>query len=1127
MAYVPIVAQIVDLSGNPVASCKANFYQAGTTTPQTTYTESTGTTAATNPVVGDAAGIFITWLDDTLTYKIVITDSAESTTYYSADNVNPSEIAGIFAIYTGVSDQSLLTTSSVTFANLTLTGDITSVGDDVTITDDLTVGGDINVTGTVDGVDIAAFKASYDASPAADANLIAFSAAFDLPTGGGIDGQALVKSGSNIVWQTTSGTTADAYLAVYETFADAKAGDLSNQSADAQVLVKGIPFYLDVSDTTTTGDDVRIIVDAGGARLKSKLVGDIDVVRETDIPVGPDLAGTADGTTFYQKAVDAAEAHGVDTLLHIPLASGVEQGIAIKTTDGVAIPSGVTPRATGFGFSNIFLDANCAFLIQGSNITPEGFYFDSVDASQLCDFFHLDSVNYKIENVTIDKNSGRRGRWGIYDRAFDIPAGVNGLSVPAGGYCYGSNGLRYRNPTGSPIVITGGSKTAISSIAKGRGATTTTASAHGIASGDPFMVDGLSGLSSMYQLQEIQWFRAGPATTGSTLEFRGVDSTFFNSYSGSGGYVLTQATHAQLTGQGFVQDKITTLMDTVYTGRNYFQSMLRGGYAILNASGSMFAGNAGLPEGINGGTGSFMSCVGVTIDPTTGLYSNTSWALAGVTSVSATEIELDTTGSTAGTDVSVGEWIYWDNTGVTGTAGAVDLTDRVWYVKAKTADSVTLDVTQSGFDTTGVSAGDFTTVGNIKRGTSPCFELYRFCGIGGHNTNGLSGRGSTKDDARGGYQIGINYRGWAGHNNVRIYAKASQPETIDGVSAYLDFDDGEWDGLVGGAGSHDVIQLQGDRITLKTPDTKGFDFASTFRKPVVTSANGISNWGADNYLEASPKVKDVTGVGIYNYAGGELDISRPDIDGTGLHGIVDFGASCEIVGGKIINVGQTTNTVSPVYSTSDAFRISGTRIEENTTATFDNYCYATGTNPRIENIRDYDDNSLIADYVVNTDVLVIDVSEQRLGLGTATPATRFHISNDNSNTIPTAGTVNEFTSFALTDETDSFGLYAGVMQSGNTWLQAQRGSGAATLYDIILQPNGGDVGIGDTTPSYTLDVAGDINSTGVLRVDGTQVVGNQGSAISDASGGATVDAEARTAINAALAALRTHGLIAT
>ncbi|KKL69459.1 hypothetical protein LCGC14_2114700, partial [marine sediment metagenome] len=58
-----------------------------------------------------------------------------------------------------------------------------------------------------------------------------------------------------------------------------------------------------------------------------------------------------------------------------------------------------------------------------------------------------------------------------------------------------------------------------------------------------------------------------------------------------------------------------------------------------------------------------------------------------------------------------------------------------------------------------------------------------------------------------------------------------------------------------------------------------------------------------------------------------------------------------------------------------------------------------------------------------------------------------------------------------------------------------------------------------------------ISSSGIAdfntyKSNGTKVVGNQGSAVSNASGGATVDAEARTAINTLLARVRSHGLIA-
>lgn len=46
-----------------------------------------------------------------------------------------------------------------------------------------------------------------------------------------------------------------------------------------------------------------------------------------------------------------------------------------------------------------------------------------------------------------------------------------------------------------------------------------------------------------------------------------------------------------------------------------------------------------------------------------------------------------------------------------------------------------------------------------------------------------------------------------------------------------------------------------------------------------------------------------------------------------------------------------------------------------------------------------------------------------------------------------------------------------------------------------------------------------------VQIGGVQVVGGQQAAIADASGGTTVDSEARAAINALLAACRAHGLI--
>lgn len=87
--------------------------------------------------------------------------------------------------------------------------------------------------------------------------------------------------------------------------------------------------------------------------------------------------------------------------------------------------------------------------------------------------------------------------------------------------------------------------------------------------------------------------------------------------------------------------------------------------------------------------------------------------------------------------------------------------------------------------------------------------------------------------------------------------------------------------------------------------------------------------------------------------------------------------------------------------------------------------------------------------------------------------------------------------------------------------------GAWAFYDV---PVGARLWIRDelleTRRSASGWVAGEIRGSSVL-VDGVQVVGARQAAIANASGGSTVDAEARTAINALLAACRSHGLIAT
>jgi len=68
--------QFFDNNGVPLAGGLLYTYAAGTTTPQATYTDSTGNTTNTNPIVLDARGSCALWLTASQSYKFNLTDSA-------------------------------------------------------------------------------------------------------------------------------------------------------------------------------------------------------------------------------------------------------------------------------------------------------------------------------------------------------------------------------------------------------------------------------------------------------------------------------------------------------------------------------------------------------------------------------------------------------------------------------------------------------------------------------------------------------------------------------------------------------------------------------------------------------------------------------------------------------------------------------------------------------------------------------------------------------------------------------------------------------------------------------------------------------------------------------------------
>jgi hypothetical protein len=69
-----LVQRFVDNSGNPLVNGQIFTYVAGSTTPQATYTDSTGGTPNTNPVILNSRGEASIWIPPNTAYKFVIED---------------------------------------------------------------------------------------------------------------------------------------------------------------------------------------------------------------------------------------------------------------------------------------------------------------------------------------------------------------------------------------------------------------------------------------------------------------------------------------------------------------------------------------------------------------------------------------------------------------------------------------------------------------------------------------------------------------------------------------------------------------------------------------------------------------------------------------------------------------------------------------------------------------------------------------------------------------------------------------------------------------------------------------------------------------------------------------------
>jgi hypothetical protein len=138
---------------------------------------------------------------------------------------------------------------------------------------------------------------------------------------------------------------------------------------------------------------------------------------------------------------------------------------------------------------------------------------------------------------------------------------------------------------------------------------------------------------------------------------------------------------------------------------------------------------------------------------------------------------------------------------------------------------------------------------------------------------------------------------------------------------------------------------------------------------------------------------------------------------------------------------------------------------------------------------------------------IYNANTGNVGIGTTAPSNRFNVQGG-TNTFPsTSGSTSTDTFFRITNSTG--GPTGGALDFGQngvagSWLQSRNAGDYTSNFPLLLNPNGGKVGIGMTTPTYKLELSEDNTSQiNVFVHAATAKTGSSGRAVGIALGDST------------------------
>jgi hypothetical protein len=140
------------------------------------------------------------------------------------------------------------------------------------------------------------------------------------------------------------------------------------------------------------------------------------------------------------------------------------------------------------------------------------------------------------------------------------------------------------------------------------------------------------------------------------------------------------------------------------------------------------------------------------------------------------------------------------------------------------------------------------------------------------------------------------------------------------------------------------------------------------------------------------------------------------------------------------------------------------------------------------------------DFIVDTTTLVVESDNNRVGIGTASPATTLDVVSGVSAAAPaTSGSTQTSGTIFRLDGSDAGVCDFGIQSGGaGMWIQSTNQTNHATNYPIRLNENGGNVGIGMAAPSAKLHMSSSDAALGTMfKIQGTNASMNAASVFID------------------------------